>query len=69
VKYHFLESENMMNENLTKYLSDVFRNDVKGNLTRESMRDDKQAGRELVDRNVNQFLLDKRFSLRLDEII
>jgi hypothetical protein len=69
VKYHFLESENMMNENLTKYLSDVFRNEVNGNLTRESMRDDKQAGRELVDRNVNQFLLDKRFSLRLDEII
>ena len=69
MKYHFLESENMMNENLTKYLSDVFRNEVNGNLTRESMRDDKQAGRELVDRNVNQFLLDKRFSLRLDEII
>jgi hypothetical protein len=58
-----------MSTSLTKYLSDVFRNEVSRDLTPESKKNAEQASRELVDRNVNQFLLDKRYSLRLDEII
>lgn len=58
-----------MNASLTKYISDVFRNEVQKDLTLESKSNDEQVSRELFDRNVNQFLIDKRFSLRLDEII
>jgi hypothetical protein len=58
-----------MNASLTKYISDVFRNEVQKDLTLESKSNDEQVSRDLLDRNVNQFLIDKRFSLRLDEII
>jgi len=58
-----------MNPSLTKYLSDVFRNEVPRDLTPELKKNAEQASPELIDRNINQFLLDKRYSLRLDEII
>jgi len=58
-----------MNANLTKYLSDVFRNEVQGNTTPESQESNPQLPPHLLDSNMKQFVLDKRFSLRLDEII
>jgi len=58
-----------MNKNLTKYLSDVFRNEAQSKDTRELLEINIQASRHLVDRNINQFVVDKKFSLRLDEIV
>lgn len=58
-----------MNANLTKYLSDVFRNEVEIDATSESHKHSEQAALHLRDQNTKQFVLDKRFSLRLDEII
>jgi hypothetical protein len=58
-----------MNKNLTKYLSDVFRNEVQSKDMREPVESTTQAGHHLVDRNMNHFIVDKRCSLRLDEII
>lgn len=63
------ESENPMNTDLTKYLSDVFRNEVQGSASLKSINTEMQATRDLVDPKIDQFVLDKRFSLRLDEII
>jgi hypothetical protein len=64
-----LESDSPMNTDLTKYLSDVFRNEVQGSASLKSINNGMQAGRDLVDPKFDQFVLDKRFSLRLDEII
>ena len=58
-----------MNIDLTKYLSDVFRNEVRGSADLKAMNNEMQVGKDLVDPKVDQFVLDKRFSLRLDEII
>ena len=58
-----------MNADLTKYLSDVFRTEVQGNANFKSVNNEMQASRDLVDPKIDQFVLDKRFSLRLDEII
>ncbi len=58
-----------MNANLTKYLSDVFRNEVQGGDALESKNEEVQEGTHIVDKKINQFVLDNRFSLRLDEII
>jgi len=58
-----------MNTDLTKYLSDVFRNEVQGSADLKLMNNEMQAGKDLVDPKIDQFVLDKRFSLRLDEII
>jgi hypothetical protein len=58
-----------MNADLTKYLSDVFRNEVQGSASLRSINNEMQASRDLVDPKIDQFVLDKRFSLRLDEII
>jgi hypothetical protein len=58
-----------MNKNLTKYLFDLFRNEVPSKDIRETLESNIQASHHLVDRNINQFIVDKKFSLRLDEII
>ena len=58
-----------MNANLTKYLSDVFRNEVNGDPMLESQKNNQQVAPPSLDKNTKQFLLDKRFSLRLDEMI
>ena len=63
------ESKNPMNTDLTKYLSDVFRNEVRGSASLKSNTNEMQASRDSVDPKIDQFVLDKRFSLRLDEII
>lgn len=59
-----------MKTELKKYLSDVFRKDVKQELPSSVLNSEKkiQVGAP-EDRNNKKFLLDRRFSLRLDEII
>ena len=57
-----------MQENLTKYLSKVFRNEAKEEVVIER-REHQSSDRYLRDPKVNQFQIDKRYSLRLDEII
>jgi hypothetical protein len=58
-----------MNKNLTKYLFDVFRNEVQSKDIREPIESKTQASHHLVDRNMYHFIVDKKCSLRLDEII
>ena len=58
-----------MNSNLSKYLAEVFRNGVQRKTTLENKESNLQASDHLPDRNQKQFIVDKRFSLRLDEII
>jgi hypothetical protein len=58
-----------MNKNLTKYLSDVFRNEAQSKDIRELLEINIQVSQHLVDRIINQFIVDKKFSSRLDEII
>ncbi len=57
-----------MNKNLSKYISDVFRNEVERNaLERKEAK--LQTSPHFLDRNIKQFVVDKRFSLRFDEIM
>ena len=58
-----------MNANLTKYLSDVFRKEVQDSDALESKNKEVQAATHIVDKKINQFVIDNRFALRLDEII
>ena len=57
-----------MNANLTKYLSGVLRNEVQDQTASESNRNGPKIP-ALDDSKVNQFLIDKKYALRLDEII
>jgi hypothetical protein len=58
-----------MNVNLSKYLSDVLRNEVQSYPTQASPEFNIPASDRLTDPKINQFIVDKRFSLRLDEIV
>ena len=58
-----------MNTNLTKYLSDVLRNEVPDSANLVTGNKEIQLVRDLVDQKIDPFVTDKRFSLRLDEII
>ena len=57
-----------MNANLTKYLSDVLRNEVEYTVAIDTKESNLQSRTYLLDRNINQFVVDKRFSLGIDEI-
>ena len=57
-----------MQENLTKYLSKVFRSEAKEEVAIER-REYQSSDRYLRDPRVNQFQIDKRYSLRLDEVV
>ena len=57
-----------MNTNLTKYLSDVFRNEVQDKTTLES-KEYKPSIPTLKDPKIKHFLLDRKYALHLDEII
>jgi hypothetical protein len=57
-----------MNTNLTKYLSGVLRNEVQNKTVTESNEQEPRMP-NLNDARVDQFLLDRKYSLRLDEII
>jgi len=58
-----------MNANLTKYLSHVLRNEVEHTVAIDPKESNLQSRTYLSDRKINQFVIDKRFSLRLDEIV
>jgi hypothetical protein len=58
-----------MNTSLTKYLSDVLRNEVEHTVAIDPKESNLQARAYLLDSNINQFIVDKKFSLRLDEVI
>jgi|GEM_PF-2216080 len=58
-----------MSENLKKYLSDVFRKDIKSNPEFNSQDQVNHNSAHLTDQNMQKFILDRRYSLRLDEII
>ena len=57
-----------MNSNLTQYLSDVFRKEPQNNSSLELKESDVNL-RYLNDRKLNHFLVDGKYTLRLDEII
>jgi hypothetical protein len=57
-----------MNSNLTQYLSDVFRKEPQNNSSLELKENDVNL-RYLNDRKLNHFLVDGKYTLRLDEII
>ena len=57
-----------MNINLTKYLSDVLRNEVDHTVAIDPKESNLQARTYVLDRNDSNFLVDKRFSLQIDEI-
>jgi hypothetical protein len=58
-----------MSTSLTKYLSGVLGNEVEHTDAVEPKESNLQASAYLLDRNINQFIVDKKFSLRLDEVI
>ena len=60
--------EHFMNTHLTQYLSNVFRNEVQGNAKLRPEDQGTEKNGALVDPNINQFIVDKKFSLKLDEI-
>lgn len=57
-----------MKANLTKYLSDVFRNEVQDKAVLKSQQHE-STHTHLNDPKVKQFLVDRKYALRLDEII
>ncbi|MBU3626066.1 hypothetical protein ICN48_07440 [Polynucleobacter sp. JS-Safj-400b-B2] len=57
-----------MNATLTKYLSDVLRNEVQEKTGLGSKGQELKAP-ALNDPKVSQFLIDRKYALRLDEII
>jgi hypothetical protein len=57
-----------MNPNLTQYLSEVLRNEVAENISSESRVYETRVD-YLNDQKKNQFLIDVKYALRLDEII
>ena len=57
-----------MNANLVKYLSGVLRNEVQNKTAPES-KGYEPSMPNLNDSRVNQFLLDGKYALHLDEII
>ena len=58
-----------MNKSLTKYLSGVLCNEVEHTGAIKPKESNLQASAYLLDRNINQFIVDKKFSLRLDKVI
>ena len=58
-----------MTSNLNKYLHEVFRKEVKDLLPSNSKSKKLQYQNNLDDQRKNHFVLDNKYSLRLDEII
>jgi hypothetical protein len=57
-----------MNATLTKYLSDVLRNEVQ-DMAASAAKQNESRIPTLNDSKVSQFLIDRKYALRLDEII
>lgn len=62
-------SKGAMDVNLSQYLANVFRNEVGAKPATESQDRAKDNLKSGIDRNLNPFVVDKKYSLRLDEII
>ena len=60
--------EHFMNTNLTQYLSNVFRNEVQSSAKLKAEDHGTEKNSPLMDPTINQFIVDKKFSLKLDEI-
>lgn len=58
-----------MQSNLNKYLNEVFRKEVKDPLNSTAAEIKFEYKNNLNDRQNNHFVLDNKYSLRLDEII
>jgi hypothetical protein len=58
-----------MSQNLNQYLTDVFRNVVKDATNTDSQDQSIGIPLTLTDKNKHHFIVDKKFSLGLDEII
>jgi hypothetical protein len=58
-----------MDVKLNKYLADVFRNEVGSMPEADSLDSQKDTPKLMTNRQRNSFLVDKKYSLRLDEII
>jgi hypothetical protein len=58
-----------MDVKLNKYLADVFRNEVGSMPEADSLDSQKDTPEPMTNRQLNPFLVDKKYSLRLDEII
>lgn len=54
-----------MNEKPTKYLSDAFRNEVQNKSSLDLKESESKVG-VLTDPKINHFLVDGKYSLRLD---
>ena len=60
--------DHFMNTHLTQYLSNVFRNEVQSNAKLRPEDHGTKNNNPLIDPTINQFIVDKKFSLKLDEI-
>lgn len=58
-----------MNSNLSKYLHEVFRNEVKDSVHSTSQESQPGYQNNLHDQGQKHFVLDKKYALQLDEII
>jgi hypothetical protein len=58
-----------MNSDLNKYLNEVFRKEVKDPFASSAMENKFEYKNHLNDQRKNHFVLDNKYSLRLDEII
>jgi hypothetical protein len=58
-----------MNSNLNKYLNEVFRKEVKDPFPSSTMENKFEYKNHLNDQRKIRFVLDNKYSLRLDEII
>ena len=58
-----------MDAKLNKYLADVFRNELGGKADTISLERQEGNSKPVLDRHLIQFVVDQKYSLRLDEII
>lgn len=64
-----LDRVSIMNVDLNRYLSLVLRNEVK-HFPQENLKSSPPKFLDQIhDQNINKFIVDRKYSLRLDEII
>jgi hypothetical protein len=63
------EGRDSMNSNLNQYLYEVFRKEVKDPLHSSTTENQVEYKTHLNDERKKHFVLDSKYSLRLDEII
>ncbi len=58
-----------MNVDLNHYLSLVLRNEVKNPIQENPIQNSQPSFHTIIDTNTNAFIVDRKYSLGLDEII